>query len=51
MGEPMMIRTSKACAGRVTAPKQGANGSNDSRSHQGEGEGKSLQPCRSSTAA
>ncbi|EAA3760753.1 hypothetical protein DOH81_16125 [Salmonella enterica subsp. enterica] len=34
MGVPMMIRTSKACAGPATARKQGASASNDSNYHQ-----------------
>lgn len=34
MGGPMMIRTSKVCAGPATARKQGASASNDSNYHQ-----------------
>ncbi|WP_174870266.1 hypothetical protein [Pectobacterium polaris] len=49
----MMIQTSKACAGRAIAPKQGENGSseNEYQHHQGGGGGKSLTPTTFSTAA
>lgn len=39
MGVPMMIRTSKACAGPAIERKPGANASNDIDSHLNRAEG------------
>jgi hypothetical protein len=53
MGVPMMIRTSKACAGPATERKPGVNVSNDINSHLNEAGGavKSLTAKAQRTAA